>query len=46
VELIRRDTHSCYEGDRTRRHDWGYGCGRCSACALRRKGWQAYAAKA
>jgi 7-cyano-7-deazaguanine synthase len=45
VELIRDETHSCYEGDRTHRHDWGYGCGRCPACALRRKGWETYAEK-
>ena len=42
VELIREETHSCYQGDRTRRHDWGYGCGRCPACDLRRRGWDAY----
>ena len=42
VELIREDTHSCYRGDRARRHDWGYGCGTCPACELRRNGWEAY----
>jgi 7-cyano-7-deazaguanine synthase len=46
VELIRAETHSCYEGERERRHDWGYGCGRCPACELRRAGWQAYTAAA
>ena len=44
VALIRDETHSCYLGDRTRRHDWGYGCGQCPACALRRAGWEAFAA--
>ncbi len=44
VELIRDETHSCYLGDRTRRHDWGYGCGDCPACGLRRAGWQKFAA--
>jgi 7-cyano-7-deazaguanine synthase len=39
VELIRRDTHTCYRGDRTRWHDWGYGCGTCPACELRANGW-------
>ena len=38
VELIREETHSCYLGDRTHRHDWGYGCGACPACELR-QGW-------
>ena len=40
VELIRTATHSCYRGDRTRLHDWGYGCGDCPACELRAAGWQ------
>jgi 7-cyano-7-deazaguanine synthase len=44
VELIRDETHSCYRGDRTRHHDWGYGCGDCPACELRRTGWEAFAA--
>jgi 7-cyano-7-deazaguanine synthase len=45
VALIRDETHSCYLGDRTRRHDWGYGCGQCPACALRRAGWDGFAAQ-
>jgi 7-cyano-7-deazaguanine synthase len=44
VELVREQTHSCYAGDRSLRHEWGYGCGRCPACELRRNGWEAYAA--
>ena len=39
VDLIAEDSHSCYLGDRTRRHDWGYGCGTCPACELRAAGW-------
>jgi len=42
VELIREESHSCYLGDRGHRHDWGYGCGECPACELRRKGWEAF----
>ena len=42
VGLIREESHSCYLGDRTHRHDWGYGCGACPACALRRDGWARY----
>ena len=42
VEIIRRDSHSCYLGDRTQDHAWGYGCGTCPACELRAKGWWAY----
>lgn len=43
VELIRRESHSCYLGEREELHDWGYGCGACPACELRRKGWEAFA---
>ena len=44
VELIRLDTHSCYLGDHSTLHDWGYGCGQCPACELRRKGYENYRA--
>lgn len=43
VELIVEETHSCYAGDRTHRHAWGFGCGNCPACELRAKGWERYA---
>jgi 7-cyano-7-deazaguanine synthase len=46
VELIRGETHSCYLGDRSRLHDWGYGCGTCPACELRAGGWQRWRAGA
>jgi 7-cyano-7-deazaguanine synthase len=39
VGLINEHSHTCYEGDRTHRHDWGYGCGACAACTLRSSGW-------
>jgi 7-cyano-7-deazaguanine synthase len=39
VDLIVEETHTCYLGDRTKRHPWGYGCGGCPACELRLKGW-------
>jgi 7-cyano-7-deazaguanine synthase len=40
VETIRVETHSCYLGDRSRLHEWGYGCGTCPACELRANGWR------
>ncbi|HET6183065.1 MAG TPA: 7-cyano-7-deazaguanine synthase QueC [Acetobacteraceae bacterium] len=46
VELIREQSHSCYRGDRTHRHDWGYGCGACPACELRARGWEKWVAEA
>jgi 7-cyano-7-deazaguanine synthase len=45
VDLIVEETVTCYEGDRTHRHAWGYGCGACPACDLRAKGYQRYAAQ-
>ena len=39
VELIRTETHTCYQGARDVLHDWGYGCGACPACELRANGW-------
>jgi len=42
LELVVEDTHSCYLGDRTHRHDWGYGCGSCPACQLRARGFQEF----
>lgn len=39
VDLIRDDTHTCYLGDRTHSHQWGWGCGTCPACDLRAKGF-------
>ena len=42
VELIRTQTHTCYLGDRTTLHDWGYGCGKCPACELRASGYGQY----
>ena len=45
VDLIVEDTHTCYEGERGQRHDWGYGCGHCPACALRARGWEGYRAQ-
>jgi 7-cyano-7-deazaguanine synthase len=42
VDLVVEHTHTCYLGDRSQRHPWGYGCGACPACDLRRKGWEGY----
>ncbi|HTV90874.1 MAG TPA: 7-cyano-7-deazaguanine synthase QueC [Stellaceae bacterium] len=44
VELIRRETHSCYLGERSREHAWGYGCGACPACDLRAQGYARFIA--
>ena len=42
--LIVEQTHTCYLGDRSQRHAWGWGCGACPACQLRRSGFEAWQA--
>jgi len=39
VDLLVEHTHTCYLGNRSQRHDWGYGCGECPACRLRAEGF-------
>ena len=45
VDLIVEYTHTCYLGDRSHRHAWGYGCGSCPACELRAKGYAGFSTK-
>jgi 7-cyano-7-deazaguanine synthase len=45
LDLIIEDSHSCYLGDRTHRHAWGYGCGECPACHLRAQGFETFMAR-
>ena len=44
LALTVEHTHTCYRGERGRRHDWGYGCGDCPACRLRADGWARFRA--
>lgn len=39
IEILLAETHTCYLGDRTQRHAWGFGCGTCPACRLRADGY-------
>jgi 7-cyano-7-deazaguanine synthase len=45
TELVVEHTHTCYLGDRTHRHAWGFGCGICPACDLRSKGYRGWLAR-
>jgi 7-cyano-7-deazaguanine synthase len=45
VDLLVEETHTCYLGDRSRRHPWGYGCGTCPACRLRADGFAKWKAQ-
>ena len=38
VNIIVNDSHTCYLGERSTLHSWGYGCGECPACTLRKTG--------
>ena len=39
IDVLLEHTHTCYLGDRSHRHAWGYGCGECPACRLRADGY-------
>jgi len=45
IDLIVEQTHTCYRGDRSQRHAWGYGCGSCPACELRARGFAQFSAR-
>ncbi len=40
LNQVLEGSHTCYRGERTRLNEWGYGCGECPACVLRKKGFQ------
>ncbi len=42
LDIVIKETHTCYNGDRSVFHPWGYGCDECPACKLRKKGWAEY----
>lgn len=44
LETVINDSHTCYNGDRSVKHDWGFGCGKCPACELRAKGYAEFLA--
>lgn len=42
VQTIRSLSHTCYQGDRSKRLDSGFGCGECPACITREEGYREY----
>jgi 7-cyano-7-deazaguanine synthase len=46
IDILLEDSHTCYHGVRTTKHVWGYGCGECPACALRKSGHQRWTEQA
>jgi 7-cyano-7-deazaguanine synthase len=45
VRLVIEETHTCYLAEKGERHAWGHGCGHCPACALRKRGFEAWTGK-
>jgi 7-cyano-7-deazaguanine synthase len=45
LDIMLENTHTCYLGDRTHKHPWGYGCGTCPACELRSTGYAEFLGK-
>lgn len=41
LNVIIEDTITCYDGMQIK-NAWGYGCGKCPACELRRRGFEEY----
>lgn len=45
VELVRTNTHTCYQGDHSTEHTWGFGCGQCPACEIRQRGYEQFVSR-
>lgn len=44
LDLVLEKSHTCYNGNHTDQHDWGYGCGKCPACEIRANGYAKFEA--
>jgi len=42
LEIVRTESHTCYNGNREKLNDWGFGCDACPACELRKNGYNEY----
>lgn len=42
LNLVLNESHTCYNGDHLHFNYWGYGCGECPACKLRKKGYDEF----
>lgn len=45
VGFVARTTHSCDLSGRTEWHEWGFGCGECESCRVRRQGYEEFRAR-
>ena len=42
LEEVVENSHTCYNGDHSTKNEWGYGCGECPACLLRKRGYEEF----
>lgn len=42
LQMVLKDSHTCYEGDHTTENIWGFGCGVCPSCLLRKQGFNEF----
>jgi 7-cyano-7-deazaguanine synthase len=42
LDIVIKESHTCYNGVRDKMHEWGAGCDDCPACTLRKKGFGEY----
>jgi len=42
LDIVIEYSHTCYNGNRIKRNVWGYGCGECPACIIRKKGFEEF----
>ncbi|MDD4329006.1 MAG: 7-cyano-7-deazaguanine synthase QueC [Aliarcobacter sp.] len=42
LEIVLEKSHTCYNDDHITKFDWGYGCGECPSCLIRKDGWEKY----
>ena len=45
LDLVLKNSYSCYEANNYKENEWGYGCGKCPACTSRKRGWKRYKKK-
>lgn len=42
LQEVINNSHTCYNGNHEKEYSWGFGCGECPACLLRRDGYAHY----
>ena len=42
LDIVLEMSHTCYNGNHSDKHAWGFGCGECGACKLRAKGYEEF----